>query len=76
MVPRIFEGVEIVADTLSVYRRVQDVKLELEIPEAINPREEEAFECLALSKPKRRMRGLKLLAELGDVDLFDWCAMQ
>ena len=62
MAPRIFEGVEIVADTLSVYRRVQDVKLEPEIPEAINPREEEAFECLAASKPKRRMRGLKLLA--------------
>ena len=40
-----------------------------------DPREMEALDCLMSPKAKRRQRGLKLLAALGDPDLFDWCAM-
>ena len=71
-----FEGVEIDSKTLRVHRRIKTVELELETPpEEIDPREEEAFDRLAAETPQRRIRGLKLLAELGDADLFDWCMM-
>ncbi|MGY8825456.1 MAG: hypothetical protein ACKVJG_16210, partial [Candidatus Latescibacterota bacterium] len=35
----------------------------------------EALEGLQSAKAKRRQRGLRLLAELRDPDLFEWCAM-
>ena len=35
----------------------------------------EAQDCLDSEKPHRRLRGLKLLADLEDPDLFDWCAL-
>jgi hypothetical protein len=73
--PEFFNDVEIHPDTLRVHRKNQPVHLEPAPPEVIDPREEEAFDCLAASTPKQRIRGLRLLAELGDADLFDWCAM-
>ncbi|MCZ6679089.1 MAG: hypothetical protein O7E52_17790 [Candidatus Poribacteria bacterium] len=74
--PEFFRDVEIDPETLRVHRKIQGFELEPEPAVAkIDPREEEAFDCLAASKPTRRIRGLKLLAELGDADLFDWCTM-
>ena len=31
------------------------------------------MDCLESSKSQRQVRGLKLLAEVGDADLFEWC---
>jgi len=33
------------------------------------------LECLESPKVKRRVRGLKILAEIGDPDLFEWCSV-
>ena len=41
----------------------------------VDPREEEALDCLTSKKPDRRARGLALLAELREPDLFEWCMM-
>ena len=38
-------------------------------------REDEALNCLLSPKPRRRVRGLGLLAQLQVPDLFDWCTM-
>lgn len=72
--PEYFDGVEIEPKTLLVHR-TKPVKLEPEPVEEIDPREEEAFDFLDAATPKQRIRGLKLLEELGDADLFTWCAM-
>jgi len=44
-------------------------------PERTARGEEEALACLADAKPRRRARGLGILADLEEPDLFDWCAM-
>jgi hypothetical protein len=73
--PEFFEDVEIDPETLHT-RRVSTIQVRVEAPEEeIDPREDEALDCLASEKPERRLRGLGLLAEIGDPDLFDWCAM-
>ncbi len=72
--PEYFDGVEIEPKTLRVHR-TKPVKLEPEPVEEVDPREEEAFDCLDASTSKRRIRGLKLLEALGDADLFNWCTM-
>ena len=40
-----------------------------------DPRESEALERLLSPKPRRRARGLALLAEMEVPDLFEWCTM-
>jgi len=40
-----------------------------------DPREDEALDCLLSPKPRRRARGLSLLAEMEAADLFEWCMM-
>ena len=39
------------------------------------PREENALENLTAAKPQRRIRGLKLLAQIESEDLYDWCIL-
>ncbi len=74
--PEYFEGVEIDPETLHLRRRLQTIELEVEPPgPEIDPREEEALECLEAANPRRRARGLAILAEIADPDLFDWCVM-
>ena len=71
-----FHGVVIDPDTLAVCQRGGEVHVKaaaFELPP--DSREDEALDCLAEEAPSRRARGLTLLAELGDPDLFDWCAM-
>ncbi|MFQ6043253.1 MAG: HEAT repeat domain-containing protein [Candidatus Poribacteria bacterium] len=72
------EGVEIYPGKLRVHRRGKTVEVETELSsEEIDTREreEEALDCLVAQNPKRRIRGLKLLAKIGIPDLFDWCVM-
>jgi len=38
-------------------------------------REAEALRCMDDPKPRRRARGLAILADLDEPDLFDWCVM-
>ncbi len=74
--PEFFKGVEIDPETLHARRRPLTIEVKAEPSEVPpDPREEEALDCLASEKPERRARGLRLLAELEDPDLFDWCAM-
>ena len=40
-----------------------------------DPREENALDALAHVKPKRRIRGLELLAQLEHEDLYEWCTL-
>ncbi len=73
------EGLEIYSEKLHVYRRgKKTVEVETELfPEEIDTheREEEALDCLVAKNPKRRIRGLKILAEIEEPDLFNWCMM-
>ncbi|MFB3881383.1 MAG: HEAT repeat domain-containing protein [Armatimonadota bacterium] len=72
--PDFFEGVEIDPETMLAHRRVATVEMAVDLPpEPVDPREEEALDCLVSDKPARRARGLSLLTELADPDLFDWC---
>ena len=73
-----FEGVEIDWERLRARHRARPMKtVELEVhpPEPTDAREQQALECLEADKPRRRVRGLELLAEIDDPDLSDWCTM-
>ncbi len=73
-----FRDADIDPDRLLVRRRPATIHVKAELPPPApqpDPREEEALELLEDPKPRRRVRGLGLLAELGDPDLFDFCAM-
>ena len=79
--PDYFEGVEVDFEHLKTLPKAPELaeKGEPELPPweegEEDTREEEALDCLESEKPKRRMRGLELLVELEDPDLFEWCAM-
>ena len=73
--PEFFRGVEIDLKRLHVHRGVATIDVQANAPAPMDPREEEALECLDASSARRRVRGLTSLADLGDPDLFDWCAM-
>lgn len=77
--PEFFEGAEIDPERLKVHRRPRmktiELKVEAESLPQVDQREEEALELLQDARPSRRARGLAILAELDDPDLFDWCAM-
>jgi hypothetical protein len=72
--PHYFEGVEIDPETLRPRRRVRMIRVEVSAESAkpAEAPEDEALEYLVAEKPERRARGLALLAELEDPDLFDW----
>jgi len=74
--PEFFEGIEVDPETLRARRRVRTIQVEINTcAEPARAHEDEALECLVAEKPERRARGLALLAEMEDPDLFDWCAM-
>ena len=74
--PEFFEGVEVDAERLHARRRPPQTDLAREAPEVEpDPREDEALDLMASDKPRRRWRGLRLVAEMGDPDLADWCGM-
>jgi hypothetical protein len=74
--PEFFECVEIDPDDFFVLHKVAVAEVVPPEPVAlIDPREVEALDALAAANPRRRARGLVLLADLADPDLFEWCAM-
>lgn len=76
--PDYFRNAKLDRGTGLAYRvtRYAEVMLKAEPPhEKIARHEEEALACLEDEKPKRRVRGLKLLARLEDPDLGEWCAI-
>lgn len=74
-VPEFFEGYVVDADHFKAFRHTKTIQVETVIDEVVPDQEAEALECLESPKAKRRIRGLKLLAEMGDPDLFEWCSM-
>jgi len=74
--PELFQDIKIDLDRLQVYRRVVTTEAEAApAPIQADPREAEALDCLDSPNPKRRVRGLSMLAEMRDPDLFDWGLM-
>jgi hypothetical protein len=74
--PEFFERLEIDPEDLLVLHKVEVAEPDTAAPApAGDPREMEALDALVAASPRRRVRGLALLAELADPDLFDWCAM-
>ena len=79
--PEYFEGVEVDFEHLRTLPRATPPSTEGESEPSAQQespddrREEEALECLESDKAKRRVRGLKMLVELEDPDLFEWCTM-
>jgi len=67
-VPRSFPRLELVY-------MAESIQEETTVAEAVWRREALALECLESPKAKRRIRGLRILAELEDPDLFEWCSM-
>lgn len=74
--PEYFEGVEVDLERLTSYRKVKQIEVEVdeELAET-DIREEEALDCLTSGNARRRVRGLRILAEDDVPDLFDWCVM-
>lgn len=74
--PEFFVGVEVDLQRLRAVRRYTTIEVRAEpVPAPGDTREEEALDCLGDPKPGKRARGLSILAELADPDLFDWCVM-
>ena len=74
--PDFFQGVEITPEDLRFDCFPEPAEIETTPPsEPVNSREENALDDLAAAKPKRRIRGLKRLARLGNEDLYDWCTL-
>jgi hypothetical protein len=74
--PELFAGVVIDPVDLHVSTKNEPAEVGVEEPVVdLDPREVEAMDCLAAGSPARRIRGLSLLAELADPDLFEWCVM-
>jgi len=72
--PEFFQDAQIDPDTLAIRGKHDQVRVKAELPPP-DPREAEALDCLDDKPPRRRARGLALLAQISDPDLFDWCAM-
>jgi hypothetical protein len=74
--PEFFAGVEIDPTDFYVSRKAELSETDVDEPPVdLSPREVEALECLVANSPGRRIRGLSMLAELEDPDLFEWCVM-
>ncbi|MYE88862.1 hypothetical protein F4X33_07715 [Candidatus Poribacteria bacterium] len=74
--PNFFRGVKISPEDLRFDYSPEFVDFETEPSlEPVDPREENALDALADVKPKRRIRGLELLAQLEHEDLYEWCTL-
>lgn len=78
-IPDHFAEVKIDFEHLRVWPKVaREAEVEqaaFEIATPVDNREEEAIACLESDKPQRQVRGLELLADLDDPDLFEWCVL-
>ena len=74
--PNFFRGVKISPEDLRFDYSPEFVDFETEPSlEPVDSREENALDALADAKPKRRIRGLELLAQLEHEDLYEWCTL-
>ena len=74
--PAFFEGVVIDCEHLRVVTRMKPVEVEVKAPlPRVCAREAEAIDCLESPHARRRVRGLGILADIDEPDLFDWCAI-
>ena len=78
-IPDRFAGVEIDFEHLRIWpkvaREAEALQAGLTSAAPVDHREEEAIACLESDKPQRQERGLQLLADLADPDLFEWCVL-
>jgi len=74
--PTWFGDAEVDLERLRVLRRVKTIQVEVD-PDELEGAEklEEALGLLDDPKPERRAKGLAILEEIQDTDLFDWCVM-
>lgn len=74
--PDFFRRVKITPKDLRFDYSPELVEFEIEPSlEWVDLREENALEALAHAKPKRRIRGLELLAQFEHEDLYEWCTL-
>ena len=74
--PNFFQRVKITPRDLRFDYSPELVEFETEPSlEPVDSREEHALDALVDAKPQRRIRGLKLLAQLESEDLYDWCTL-
>ena len=74
--PNFFRGVKIAPEDLRFDYSPELVEFETEPSlEPVDSREENALNALAHARPKRRIRGLELLAQLEHEDLYEWCTL-
>ncbi|MCE2397224.1 HEAT repeat domain-containing protein [Candidatus Poribacteria bacterium] len=74
--PNFFRGIKIAPQDLrfDYFPELADFETE-PLSEPVDSREENALDALADMKPKRRLRGLELLAQLEHEDLYEWCTL-
>ena len=74
--PNFFRGVKIAPQDLrfDYFPELADFEIE-PLPEPVDSREDNALDALVDIKPKRRIRGLELLAQLEHEDLYEWCTL-
>ena len=71
-----FEGVEVDVEHLCAQVKVGTINVQAVAPQdEPDTHEQEALDLLDDGNPKRRVRGLELLAKIEDPDLLDWCLM-
>ncbi len=74
--PEYFHGVKVDPDRLQVVRKVKTIEVEVKSSELEGGElEGEALDLLEHTEPKRRIRGLSMMADIQDPDLFEWCMM-
>ena len=74
--PDFFRRITIIPENLRFDYSPELVGFEIEpSSEPVDSREENALDALTHAKPKRRIRGLELLAQLEHEDLYDWCTL-
>jgi HEAT repeat protein len=76
--PEYFESVVVDPKSLHAHHRTRMIDVDIDhdsIATKERECEDEAIEHLIDERPKRRIKGLSILARVEDPDLFDWCAM-
>jgi len=74
--PEFLSDVVIDPETLHAHSRTETISVEVDHLESIaDEHAHEALRLLEHEKAKQRIRGLRILIELEDADLFEWCAM-
>jgi hypothetical protein len=74
--PDFFRGARIIPEDLRFDYSPELVEFEIAPSlQPIDSQEENALDALVHAKPKRRIRGLELLAQLEHEDLYEWCTL-